>query len=892
MQRSNGNTNVLLHDRTFWIALALTFLYIMGIYLSTLAASVTFWDAGEFIATSHILGVPHPPGTPLFVLVGRVWSLLPLPFEVPYKLNLLSAVSTTAAALLLFVVVAKVLLGLASGRADRWAQWLAYAGAASAAVVSTTAITVWENATETEVYSISVLIIAILTWLAFRWRERRGTNEEKAILVLMAYIAGLSVGNHLMALLAGPALLVFFLATTEGQEFRYYGSLVTGLVSLILLVFAGIDLDAFGSGRFLDDPGLLLREVIEWFPFLLFLSTTALSAYWMQKLGSLKLFCFLVVFFVLGLSVHFYLPIRAALDPRINEADPVTWNAFWDVLLRKQYGTRPPFPRTVDFFHYQVPLYLTYFLQQYGHRVVAFLFVFIGLYGMYTHARLDRPSFWYFLMIYLATSVGLVFYLNFKLGHTQALDKFPNQDLHEVRERDYFFEVSFTFFGLWIGMGLARAALFVKNLLGSGGRTVAAGSLSVFLLALVPSKLNHFEVDKSNNWIAWDYAYDILVSAEPYGVIFTNGDNDTFPLWFLQEVEGLRKDVTVANLSLINTPWYIKQLRDMKLPAPGELPEELVAFWRDQGVEIPESAPGSIVSYSDAEIDALVPVQIASERVFRASGIEVSYPKDAIFRVQDLMVLHLLKVNEWKRPMYFAVTVANENKVQLEDYFLMQGLLYRILPVKVAELAKTDPNIGPVPEAGVYLDIARSEVLLNRVYRYRSIRDPDVYKDPNTQKLLNNFAAAFSFLGRAYLGKDMLDKSIDCYRLARDFAQNPERFDYLISTLYAQKGDYTKADSFLARYMEELQGKEASDPSLYLQRAALAFSEGDTQQAVDYLEESVRADPTYETGYRQLFRFYDALGKEKEAEDVLRRWSEKFPDDTLVRKQLKQYEKE
>jgi hypothetical protein len=889
MERHSVGTVDLVRDRAFWIALALTFLFLMGVYLSTLAATVTFWDAGEFISTSYILGIPHPPGTPLFVLIGRVWSLLPLPLSVPSKLNLLSALSTTVAALLLFAAVSKVLWNMVNGAGERLGKWIVYGGAFTAAVVSSTAITVWENATETEVYSITLLIIALLTWLAFLWREKRGTGEEKAILILMAYLAGLSVGNHLMALLAGPAVLVFIFATAAGEEFKYYGSVIAGLVSVTLLGFAGIDLDAFGSGRFLDDFSLFFTEVVEWPPFILFLATTVFCIRWMHRMGSLRLFVFLVVFFFFGLSAHLYLPIRAALDPRINEADPVTWNAFWDVLLRKQYGARPPFPRTVDFFQYQLPLYVTYFFRQYGHRTVSLIFALIGIYGAWTHARLDRKSFWYFLMVYLATSIGLVFYLNFKLGHTQALEAFPNQDLHEVRERDYFFEISFTFFGLWVGIGLAALVLFLKNLFGKRRAALAAGSFAVFALALIPAKLNHFEMNRSDNWIAWDYAYDILISAEPYGVIFTNGDNDTFPLWFLQEVEGVRRDVMVANLSLINTTWYIKQLRDMDFPAPSELPEEVVSFWKSQGIEIPETVPDSIVSYSDSEIDGLVPVQIASERAFRADGLEVTYPDDTIFRVQDLMVLHLLKVNAWKRPIYFAVTVANENKVQLEDYFLMQGLLYRVLPTKVAELAKTDPRIGHVPEAAVYLDIPRSEVLLNSVYRYRSIADPDVYKDANTRKLLNNFAAAYSFLGRAHLGKDNIDRAIECYRLARDFAQNPERFDYLLSTLYAQKGDYAKADSFLGRYIQELDTEGTGDPSLYLQRAALAFSEGDTQQALSYLEQSVRTDPSYETGYRQLFRFYDALGRKDEARQVLERWVQEFPGDTAIRKQLEQY---
>ncbi len=884
MKKNNTHEVVLHRDRVFWITGAVSFIYILGLYILTLAPTVTFWDAGEFISTSHILGVPHPPGTPLFVLIGRVWSLIPLPFSVPYKLNLLSSVSTALAAFFLFVVVAKVLWKLMADKVDGSAKVIVYGGALAASILSVTAITVWGNAVETEVYSVALLMIALLTWLAFLWREWRGTNGEKVILILMAYIAGLSVGNHLMALLSGPGLLLFFILSTEGSELKYYLSLTAGLLSATLLIFMGVDLDKFGMGKFIDNF-TLIGEVINWIPFIVFLAAFGVSVWWMVQLKSISLFLLLLAFFTLGLSVHFYLPIRAALNPGINEADPTTWHAFWDVLLRKQYGARPPIPRTVDFFKYQIPLYFDYFAMQYGHILVTLLYVLIGVTGLYAHFKLDRDSFWFFFSIFLMTSLGLVFYLNFKLGHTQALTKFPDPELHEVRERDYFFEVSFTFFGLWVGIGLAFiSSLIRKFLLEINLRTITVSCLSILVLAtsLLPSRLNYFESDRSGNFIAWDYAYDILISAEPYGVIFTNGDNDTFPLWFLQEVEGVRKDVLVANLSLINTPWYIRQLRDWVPPPPESFPEELVEFWRSQNLEIPASTPDPIVSYRDEEIEGLVPVQIGSSRMFRAGGLEVTYEKNRIFRVQDLMVLHLLKVNDWKRPIYFAVTVSGENKVGLEDYFLMQGLLYKILPVKVASLAKENDNIGEVPEASVFIDISRSAALLNSVYQFRSIHDPEVYKDPNTHKLLNNFAAAFSFLGRAYIGKNKMDKAIQCYEEARGFAQRPARFDYLISTLYAQQGDYSMADSFLGQYMDNLGSEGNSDPSLFLQRAALAFSEGDTQRAVNYLEESINQDPSYRTGYHQLYRLYEALDMPEEAEDVLGRLHERFPEDSLI----------
>ncbi len=882
-----------LHDRWFWIAAGAAFAYVMVLYISTLAATVTFWDAGEFIATSYILGIPHPPGTPLFVLIGRVWSLIPFPVSVPYKLNLLSAFATALSAMILFVVVVKTLWKPVTRDVGGTPRMIVYGGAFSAAVVSASALTVWQNAIETEVYAVSFLMVAVLTWLLLRWRERRGTPEEKAILLLMAYIAGLSVGNHLTTLLAGPGIFLVFLLTAKSVEFERYLSLVVGVFAFTLLVFLGIDLEQLGAGRFFEDFSLLFSEVIVGPLFVLLLVLFSGTAYWMHKTGMLRLFGLLLLFFTLALSVHLYLPIRASLDPSINEADPTTWSSFWDVLLRKQYGSRPPFPRTVDFFQYQLPLYFIYFFEQYGNLGVSYLFLALGLIGIVAHIGFDRRSFWHFLAVYLAFSVGLVFLLNFKLGHTQALDQFPGQEMHEVRERDYFFQVSFAFFGVWVGMGLAHIVRGMrKALAGTGSRPPvifypAAGL--VFMTSFIPSVLNHHESDHSENYIAWDYAYDILISAEPYGVIFTNGDNDTFPLWFLQEVEGVRKDVLVANLSLINTPWYIKQLRDWEPPPSEDFSPDLVELWRSMNIEIPEEPPGPIVTYSDEEIESLVPIQIGSDRAFRVDSLVVTYGKDTIFRVQDLMVLHLLKANDWERPMYFAVTVSTENKIQLDEYFLMQGLLYKILPVRAQELAARDPGIGHIPEAGVYIDIDRSEMLLNTVFSYRSIFDPEVYKDPNTKKLLNNFAAAYSFLGRAYIGKNEMEKAIASYKKAKQFAQNPDRFDYLISTLYAQTGDYTRADSFLGQYMNRVDRKGTADPGLYLQRAALAFSEGDTQQAINYLEESVRVDPEYETGYRQLFRFYDALGKEKEAEDVLERWLTHFPGDTLVEQQLKSY---
>src|SRR5690606_9772807 len=244
----------------------------------------------------------------------------------------------------------------------------------------------------------------------------------------------------------------------------------------------------------------------------------------------------------------------------------------------------------------QVGNYLQYFDWQWARSVAGpdplfgglrplftLLFGALGAYGAWAHYRKDRTSWAFVGILFLTLSVGLTFYLNFKYGYSYAKDRFPAMEMHEVRERDYFFIVGFSVWGLWAGLGIAalwqRLADAVSARLDAargddalaGMRRAQLVAAPVLALALIPLVFNWTWASRAHDYAARDWAYNLLMSVEPYGVLFTNGDNDTFPLWYLQEVEGIRRDVTVIVMSYLNTPWYVKQLRQLTTPCEGDL---------------------------------------------------------------------------------------------------------------------------------------------------------------------------------------------------------------------------------------------------------------------------------------------------------------------------------
>ena len=697
------------------------------LYVVTLSPGTAFWDTSEYIATAHILGIPHQPGNPLFVVLARTWEVLLSPFGLSpaVRINLFSAVMSSLAHGLWFLVVHHI-LGYFS--ADRRFRLI---GAAAAALVSATAFTVWNQSNVNEkVYTVSLFTIALLSWLAVRWRERLGRGRDDRLIILMAFILALSVGNHLMAFLAAPALAIF-----------------------ILLV----------------RPSTLLNH---------------------------RIYLFGIPAVVLGLSIHLFLPIRSELEPVINEAAPtcesigealasvVTYgNAGCEelsaALKREQYPTPPITARQASMSE-QYRNWMQYFDWQWSRGLssgdVLFgrlrapftaLFLALGIFGALELYRRDRASWSYMMTLFAVLSVALVFYLNFKPGYSSGPVDLP-RDLREVRERDYFFTVGFSVWGLLAGIGIAGLWDRVRR---RSGRSLAFAA-PVLGLALIPLVLNFNWASRAKDHSARDWAYNLLMSVEPYGLLFTNGDNDTFPLWYLQEVEGIRRDVTVAVKSYLSTDWYARQLRDLTSPCgPGEDPDadptriicqrpytaenthamythdpaeaeaagKVPILLRDP-IRVPTQSIFDEAQFTDETIEQVATQYLRIDSVQTVplgpiSGVIVG--QQALFPWQ-LFALRAIRDSIADRPIYFASSGGAASELGVRPYVIRQGVAYRLWPGNPAELSDAGVIRNPGVDlrsilVGPWVDVARTRTLAEDVFIHRSgLPDWAEWKDKST----------------------------------------------------------------------------------------------------------------------------------------------------------------
>ncbi|HSJ26357.1 MAG TPA: DUF2723 domain-containing protein [Longimicrobiales bacterium] len=752
-----------------YLAAGLAALGVFALYAITLSPTTWFWDTSEYIATGYIMGIPHPPGNPLFVVLARAWHILlePTGLSTAVRINLFSAAMSAGAHGFWFLMADRILAFYSTDRTFR------LIGASAAVLISATAFTVWNQSNVNEkVYTVTLFTIALMSWLAFRWREHLGRGKDDNLILLMVFILALSVGNHLMAFLAAPALVAF-----------------------ILLV----------------EP----RTLLNW-----------------------RLYAAGVVAVILGLSVHLFLPIRSGLNPIINEAAPTcetVSSALVSVvtmgnagcpdlsaaLAREQYDKPSMFldpvayrrgqevPRGAGLLVAQYMNYFQYFDWQWARsvrglysnlppaRVIFTLgFIFLGLFGAWSHYKRDRTSFVYVGLLFFTLAVGLTFYLNFQYGYTSGVSR----EMTEVRERDYFFIVSFSLWGVWAGIGLAALWLWLSQRLAAGTDAARQAVLErmpapslrpswatapVMVLALIPLFANWTWANRNYDYSARDWAYNLLMSVEPYGVLFTNGDNDTFPLWYLQEVEGLRRDVTVIVMSYLNTPWYAKQIRDLTAPcAPGTsadqdrtriicqrpylpspaMPEYSALATGDTAGVSAEGTPGgpptrSILPLDDAEIDGITstpPYLTRDNLTFRAHNIEAVIPRETLMLPADVLLANIIDTAMGDRPIYFAMTTQAYDELSLRPFLIRHGVAFKLNDGPVTE----DPARGiyAFPEGnplsrfvGPYVDVPRTEKLLNEVFMHRG-GFPDGWGhwvDVATENMPAYYG--YSHLGMAYL---------------------------------------------------------------------------------------------------------------------------------------------
>jgi hypothetical protein len=484
-------------------------------YLFTLAPSVTFWDAGEFIAAARSLGIPHPPGTPLFILLLHVWGLAWPDSAYALGLNLASAIATLAAAGLSATLVYRWL-------APRWTSRHASAAATAAAICAGSMYTVWSNATETEVYAASLALAVITLAAADRRRD-----------LMVAYCFGLAAALHVSALVAAPAVVVLACSRHEGS-FDYRLAVR------------------------LSGAALLAMAIGTWNLWLGLVGGAALAADVFQRRSVA-----LVGATLLGATPLLFMLVRARFDPGINQGNPSTWPALADVIARRQYDLAPLWPRRAPLW-IQVGNWFEYadwqsalslgpsVIPTVQRTIVTLAFGGLAVFGAVTHRRLDRRSWRAMLALFLAGTIGVTLYLNLRASPSFGWGVLPDGALREARERDYFFVLGFWACGLWAGLGAVSLA-DRKNLPLIAGVVVAA----------LPVALNWTAVSRRkvpDARLARMVAQGVVRTLPERAVIFVAGDNDTYPVWFAREVLGLRPDVTLVTVPLVAAPWYVDEL--------------------------------------------------------------------------------------------------------------------------------------------------------------------------------------------------------------------------------------------------------------------------------------------------------------------------------------------
>src|SRR5205809_639193 len=688
-------------ERPPYLMAALVALGTLVLYVLTLAPTTQFWDTSEYIAAAKVLGIPHPPGNPLFTLVAHTWGMIHWAANYGVRINLFAAVTSAVAAGCWFLIGERFLRSIVP------ATWPRRLAALAGALCAATAFTVWNQSVVNEkVYTFSLLSIALILWFILRWDDQPAGTAHDHHLLLIVYLLALTSTNHMMGVLVGLVVAVLLFPPLKGE--RAVSPEERRLEWTQWWVFTAV-------------LGLIVSTGLEsWKPFaaacVLYVGAL-LFAWWHANNWRFALLALGVA--VLGLSVIVFLPIRAAHYPPINEGEPTTWHALYDVLTRGQYGKPPITQRQASFFA-QIFMWGQYFSWQWGRdlaerwqALLGVLFGFLGVLGAWRHWLADRRRAIAMTSLMVTFTLILIFYLNFKYGYSQYLNR-PNL-LREVRERDYFFIASFALWGVWVGIGLATLMEWIQDALRAAIPEEArrwALATPVLVLACVPLYTNHLTASRAHETLARDFASDLLNSVEPYGVLVTAGDTDTFPLWYAQEVEGVRPDVTVVNLSLANTDWYLRQVQ--RRPVFEFDSTRAPASYRGRTWPKPTTP---VLSYTADQLAALQPYYVLDKKTpVNLGQIATTLDPEALGRQYveraDVVVLQAIKDNWGKRPFYFSRTVGlYADHFGLTPYLEGQGFARKLWAARIP----ASDSIKPIQSLG-YVNTPRTTKLLFEVY--------------------------------------------------------------------------------------------------------------------------------------------------------------------------------
>lgn len=977
----------------------LTFLVAAVTYLLTIEPTASFWDCPEFITTSYKLEVGHPPGAPFFMIMGRLFNLFASnPSHVAIMVNAMSALASAFTILFLFWTITHIARKLVKADGEyTMGQLIAILGSGVVgALAYTFSDTFWFSAVEGEVYASSSLFTAMVFWAILKWENEADEPHANRWIILIAYLMGLSIGVHLLNLLAIPAIVFVY-------YFRKYpttrnGILISLVASILILgvVMYGIIPGVITAATwfelmFVNGMGLPFNTGAVIYAFLLIGALVYGILYTIKKKQVLWNTVLLgVVVILIGYSSFAMIVIRSSANPPMDQNSPDNVFALLGYLNREQYGDRPlvfgqyyntPLEKYVDdkpyyiekngkyvvadmrqkpvfdsnlstifprmysresehieaykqwadikgrkvtitdedgqsktievptfgenltfFFRYQIGhMYFRYFMWNFsgrqsdiqgngeisngnwitginfidsmrlgdqknlpqefknnkGHNayyMLPFLLGIIGIVFMYNRGIQGKKDLWTVFLLFFMTGLAIVIYLN--------------QTPLQPRERDYAYAGSFYAYAIWIGIGVLGVYEALKKFLSDRNAAAVASGLTLVLVPMIMAAENWDDHDRSGRYTCRDFGANYLNTCAPNAVIFTNGDNDTFPLWYNQEVEGVRRDVRVCNLSYFQTDWYIDQMKSKayeSAPLPVSFEHDsyvqgkrdIIYLMEDPRVKGAVELKQAIDFVKDdnprtkleqAEGAAYIPSKklymvVDKEAVKRYKAVpEKDYDKivDTLkidfgsrhyITKDELMVLDMIAHNNWERPLYWAITVGRDKYLNLQDYFQLEGFAYRLVPIKT-EASDGGLNVGRVDSKVMY------ESVMNK-FKWGNMNSPKVYIDENNSRMMMNIRNTFNRLaeqlndeGQPEKAVQVLDKGVE---LIPHKVVPYNYFSMLMAETYFKAGHPEKGKEIINTIMTDY--KEQLDYFFKLNRPMRASVDDEIQRILYFMRE-------------------------------------------------------
>ncbi len=926
-----------------------------------LAAEPTgsLWDCGEFISGAYKLQVVHPPGAPIFLLVGRLFAWIggmvsSDPANIAYSVNLLSAICTAFTALFVCwstsILARLILVGRNNDPVGGQAIAAVGAGVVAGLCAAFTS-SVWFSAVEGEVYSMSTFFTAMTLWATLKWYNLPDKAEADRWLVFAFYSIALSMGVHLLSLLTFPALAMFYYFK-KTQKPTVIGTLIAAFIGVVFIVaiqkviIAGIPtmwasfdklmVNSFGMPFYSGIiPVLLLFGGALWFG----LRRAEQTSNGLLQRIVVAFGVVVIAYFAYGTVI-----VRANANTPINMNDPSDPMRLLPYLNREQYGERPLlrgphfdaqptgikseerygrvgnryavvdekvdydystneqtlFPRMGDysqgrpalyrrwiekptgvptfgdniefFWKYQFGwMYWRYFMWNFSGRqngeqgyytwdptagnwitgfdaidarrignqdalpdfqkysqgrnkyfMIPFL---LGLFGMFFHYRSRPRDFAAIMALFIITGVGIIVY--------------SNQPPSEPRERDYVLAGSFFTFCIWIGLSVvALWDMLNKSMKGAAAPVATVLALSAPLLMVTQNWDDH---SRAHHFASRDYASNFLNSCAPDAIIFTYGDNDTYPLWYCQEVEGIRTDVRVVNLSLIAVDWYIDQLRRTVNNSPAiamSIPkDQLRGFKR---VQTPYYA-----SNDEREMDVKQVLKFLGEDHKQESGgsgrafdtylptrkmflpinkqwfldnklvsgsdsslvdtLHINLGKDKKYIIKDeLAMLDIIASNLGKRPIYWAVTCREDKLLGLEDYLQLEGLGLQIVPKKIKS---SMDSYGIIGSGGVDTDKMYANIMDK--WKWGNFDKERLFVDRSYMPSLQTMRVSIIRLARQLIVEGKQDKAIKLvdkyFEVFPQMNFQYDQFTAFITDIYAMAGEKAKAAAKIKEIADQME---------------------------------------------------------------------------------------